>query len=217
MLDAWALIPVSRPECIENVRKNLARQRTPIKSCVVLNGRAESLRPEGFDLVLHSKNHASHARNAALVELRKRDAYVICFDDDDHYGSEYVTEHLQHARSGRIVGKRVHWVHWVGDCLRLYNVQHADQLATVLIGASIAGFAVEMPDFRILEVGEDDDLCRRFSGEKYASSVDNLVYVRREDPMTHTYRCTRKHFEQHIQCHRELPESALEALLSKGL
>lgn len=186
------------------VLKNFNKQTHVNKRlCIVENGEAlGACKKYGVvpDLLLTSEKSPSVARNAAFTVLRDFDAYFVMMDDDDIYGPEYLSEHAQHAKRGRIVGKRTHWVLFEGSCLALFRPDLCNKPQEWLIGGSIGGYAREAPEW-VGEIDEDFQFCRDFSrkgGEVFGSSTQNLVYVRRTDPNSHTFSVTHETFADRV-------------------
>lgn len=183
---SWVVVPFSRPERLEAVRANFARQRSPDKKiCIVENGPAIGVcKAAGFDpdMLLTSDPHPSIARNVALDFLREEDAHFCCMDDDDWYGPEYLAEHRRHAARGRITGKVTHWVRWQDsrlNALWLFNRGRAHKPTTWVHAATLGAYARDIPDFPTIPLGEENVLCkmhRAAGGEVINLGVGHFLY-----------------------------------------
>lgn len=194
-IHTWAVVTLSRPKQLKQVVQQFESQDSFGKRlCIVENGDAiGACAAAGFvpDLLLTSNAHQSDARNVALRELRKKDAHVSFMDDDDYYGPRYLSEHVSNAVSGRITGKIVHWVRFetIGK-LWLFNRTRANQKVAWVSGATIGGFARDIPDFPIVQAGEDMHVCRqvtRRGGIIFDTGLSSYLYIRKGSTKEHTY------------------------------
>jgi hypothetical protein len=198
---SWIIVPFSRPDFLGNVRENFDRQTQEGKKlCIVENGDAVGhCKQVGFepDMLLSSDAHPSSARNVGLAALRDLDAHFCCMDDDDWYGHYYQQEHILAGARGRITGKVTHWVHFEGlGKLWLFNRQKAGRQVAWVQGATVGGFARDVADFPIVDLGEELDLCqahRAAGGDVLNTSVGHFVYMRRETA-SHLYQITPRSF-----------------------
>ena len=142
------------------------------------------------NLLLTSDKHQSIARNVALDAVREMDDYVVFMDDDDYYGPEYLTEHRECAKHGRLVGKYSHWVRFEGVCTALFRQSRANSKQQWVRAGTLGGFAREFPDFPEQPIAEEIRLCEEFrlrGGEVWNSSISHVLYERREDTLDHAY------------------------------
>lgn len=185
----WVVLPLTRPEYLPAIGKNLARQTFPHHLIVVA--------PEGIDVSLLAPDRVVRgafgvgAARRAGVAAAPEGAYVVSMDDDDWYGPDYLREHASLAKVGRIVGKQLHFVSFEGtDAIALLRPHIRDVSVTFLAGGTIGGFTQDL-DWRDLECSEDMDLCSRVrssGGEVWHSSIYQVLYQRRADPISHTYK-----------------------------
>jgi len=197
----WLLVGLSRPECVETLRENISRQEHKTRVCIVENGAGEGLCEKAGlspDLLLKGPTHPAGARNVGLQAIRDRDGYFVIMDEDDYYGPLYVSEHMSLRKEGRLVGKRVHWVHHEGEGLCLYAPGRANRKSSWLRGGTIGGHSRETEDFPHIDLAEDTELCQNFlrkGGEVWNSSVSHCAYVRRKDIYSHAYCVFRDMFD----------------------
>ena len=221
---SWVVVPLSRPECLANVKENFSRQATEGKKlCIVENGDAVGVCADfNFkpDLLLASAAHPSTARNEGLAALRDLDAHVSFMDDDDYYGAGYQDEQIASAGRNRITGKITNWVRFerVGK-LWLFNRDKAGKPSAWVQAATIGGYARTIPDFPVVDLGEELDLCREFrqgGGEVVNTSVGHFCYMRDEDEQKHLYQITARGFaNQHGPWFEEFKDDM--QLIDEGL
>ncbi len=185
-MNVWTVVPLSRPGQLPWVIENWARQTTKSSLAIVETGEALGVCHQAGispDLLLSAAGRPGEVRNAALEALVG--AYVSFQDDDDWYGPDYLAEHVELAARGRIVGKRVHWVDFLGDELLLFRPQAANTRGGWVLAGTMSGYAEDFPRFSAVETGEERPLCAA-AHEVLSSSVQNFVYLRRPDQMSHT-------------------------------
>lgn len=185
----WVVLPLTRPEYLPAIAANLTRQTFPFQLIVVV--------PEGIDVsslaparVVRGTFGVGAARRAG-VAAAPDGAYVVSMDDDDWYGPDYLREHAGLAKQGRIVGKQLHFVSFAGtDEIALLRPHIRETPVTFLAGGTIGGFVQDLA-WPELECSEDMELCSRVrasGGEVWHSSIYQVLYQRREDPISHTYK-----------------------------
>lgn len=222
---SWVVVPLSRPECVANVKENFERQSHEGKKlCIVENGGAQGACKAAEyepDMLLTSEEaHPSAARNAGLVALRDLDAHVSFMDDDDYYGSYYQEEQISFADRNRITGKMTNWVRFeqVGK-LWLFNRAKATKPSAWVQAATIGGYARTIPDFPVVDLGEELDLCTEFrknGGEVRSTSVGHFCYMRSLDERSHLYKITPRGFaNQHGPWFEEFRDD--KRLLDEGM
>ena len=121
--------------------------------------------------------------------------FVAKFDDDDHYGPEYLTDALLVHRfvDAAIVGKKTFYAHLEGpDETILRFPGNEFTFANRVSGSTLVIDRALMPDVRFsaLNLGEDNDLFERalarglgvFSADRY-----NYVAARRPDRDSHSW------------------------------
>jgi len=155
-LNVWTVVPLSRPGQLPWVIENWARQTTKSSLAIVETGAAVGVCHQAGitpDLLLSAAGRPGEVRNAALEALVG--AYVAFQDDDDWYGPDYLAEHVELAARGRIVGKRVHWVDFLGDELLLFRPQAAGTRGGWVLAGTMGGYAEDFPRFSAVETGEE--------------------------------------------------------------
>ena len=161
----WVIVPLSRPENVQNVYENFVRQRFPFKKMVaVANGRAErdsrvQLLERAGAVVLTCDAHQSSAKNTALAEIRKRGGgFTAVMDDDDWYGPQYLAEVCSYARSYEVIGKSRHFMS-VDGALWLCSRERANRETGWLTGGTIACWAEDAAEYTHVRWGEDAAFC----------------------------------------------------------
>jgi hypothetical protein len=192
----WVIVPFSRPENLSRVIENFTRQKFPFKKLMlVANGRArEALEKGQFEVrwadVLTSEQHQSAAKNTALSEIRKRGGgFTVVMDDDDYYGSQFLTEACGYARTYEIIGKGRHFVS-VDGSLWLCSRERANRISAMINGGTIACWAENAPEYPHLASGEDTAFCyaaERQGMKVFGTDLYNCLY-RRESKTDHTWR-----------------------------
>lgn len=192
----WVVVPFSRPEMKHRVLRNFHRQTYKDKRLVIVeNGEGVGTFTDDehlYDHILLSPAHQSHAKNTAIDFLKGKypDDYWCCMDDDDFYGSEYVTEHATRAKRGRINGKRNAWIQF--DSGLVYFGHHWEPYteAKSLVGGTMGSYLADAQDFPVVVAGEEAGFCRaaRAAGcEVLTTSPKNFCYNRLGDTKSHTF------------------------------
>jgi hypothetical protein len=197
------LAPTNRPEFLDHLLANFARQRDVAADLIVLTN------SEHFDAAEVDRRVASVAGARAIhldasitmgeclnAGLAATDArFVAKFDDDDHYGEHYLHDALLVHRyvDAAIVGKKTFFAYLEGADETVLRFPGNEFIAANRVsGSTIVIDRNLFPDVRFapLNVGEDIDLCERvlerglvvFSADRF-----NYVAVRRRDPRTHSW------------------------------
>jgi hypothetical protein len=193
------------------------------KLCIVENGDALGYCAQvGFrpHMLLASDAHPSAARNVGLAALRDlgEDTHFSCMDDDDFYGPYYQQEHLNFAERKRVTGKMPNWVRFeaVGK-LWLFNRTKAQKPVAWVQGPTIGGYARDVKDFPIVDLGEELDFClahRRAGGSVFSTSVGHFCYMRSQDVTRHLYQTSaRSYANVHGPWFEEHPDDLSRVLL----
>ena len=108
--DIYVIVPFSKPEFLENVKRNFVQQKHYNKKLIVVeNGKGiGTCKKHGFepDVLLTSDAHQSWARNEAINWVKAHGGGLCAnFDDDDYYGPEYLSELHQNRGKANIIGK----------------------------------------------------------------------------------------------------------------
>ena len=201
----WVVVPLSRPEFLNNVVCNFTEQKFYGKKLVIVeNGDAVGIcKKRGFqcDLILTSDKHQSHAKNTALAEIRKHGGgFWTTFDDDDYYGPDYLTELSGYAKRGDLIGKLFHFIRTTDGFMRvqLGQVNVPCEIQKPVAGPTISAWAEDCPDFAVVNTGEDTQLFVDMfnKGAKvFSTSPWHFAMIRRESG--HTWKATDEQMVQH--------------------
>ena len=131
--------------------------------------------------------------NAAIAQARGE--LIAKIDDDDIYGSAYLSEAVQNLLDGKgaVVGKAEHYVYLqkTGQFV-LRRAGESHQLRKFVHGATLVfprNLAVSLP-FQNLRCGEDTAFlqsCLEAGLRVYSGSRRNYIYMRRGDEAGHTW------------------------------
>lgn len=105
----YVIVPLSDSHWSANVAANLERQTSPIRAVIVENNGGEYSGGYQPWRVIQSAPGKCDAINAAM-ELVEPDALVVCFDQDDWYGSESVQRKCAALEHCDITGMPRRWV-----------------------------------------------------------------------------------------------------------
>jgi hypothetical protein len=202
----WVVVPFSRPGHLARVLGNFARQRFIGKRLIIVeNGGALGSVPQPTPcLVLHSPEHVSHAKNAALDFIKKQGGgFFTTMDDDDWYGPGYLDEVAGHARSYDALGKQRHFVSLGDDIqdpapqlLLTGRLQANLDPAPWFTGGTISGWAETALPYRAVPA-EDIDWCDRMRAQGArlrGLSIYHYLYRRSYAGAKHTWEQTRGRF-----------------------
>lgn len=163
--EVWVIVPASRPEMVERVKRNFSCQLYGKKRlCVVENGRAiGAYSASGADKILQSEPHQSAAKNTGIASLRKSHpgAYYVAMDDDDYYGPEYILEHVERAQRGRINGKLSAWVKFNDGLVYFGNNWNPGSPVKSLLGATIGCYLADAQEFPVIRAAEENAFCAK--------------------------------------------------------
>lgn len=152
-------MPISRPACVQHTLANFARQETCSRLILVLNGPAQQavVPPGSWEVLRCVGGTPARARNAGLERAKELGGPVIFWDDDDYYGSGYVTEALEQLEGNprRVLGKPVRFVEFDDGIFLFLGRQGVS-----FLGGTMAGWAEELPAIPDLACGEDLEWCR---------------------------------------------------------
>lgn len=195
-------MPTCRPERVENVLANFARQRYSNKELLVVqNGPAVGVAVPGAT-VLHSKPGVARARNMGLEHLITRGRGFFAFmDDDDYYGPGYLDEVRSALDTGApLVGKASIFMEIEGE---LYRATPSDDI-TGVHGPTLAGrVRPGMPRFPAQSYGEDGAFCEEYARRGLRASHTSALHFcyRRSAPENHTYPATREEMLHAMRIH----------------
>lgn len=164
------LVPLSRPEMIDRVKNNIGRQQGVALTDVVVveNGRAVGAWKSPVETVLRCDTpHPAAVKNVGLTHVRQATGGLVAiFDDDDHYGPEYLltqTQALREHPEADIVGKKLHYVAR-GDGLWLCRAFERHARAGWLMGGTqVFDVGRVTRDYPLVRPGEDTEFCRGLS------------------------------------------------------
>ena len=195
-LTVWTVVPFSRPAMRNRVLRNFHRQTYANKRLVIVeNGDGVGSfvdEPYLYDHVILSQNHQSHAKNTAIDFLKKNhpDDYWCAMDDDDFYGPQYITEHSERAKHGRINGKRNAWVKFDSGLVYFGHHWKRYSAAKSFIGGTMGSYISDAQEFPVVVAGEEAGFCEsaRSKGmDTLTTSSSNFCYNRLGDPSSHTF------------------------------
>jgi hypothetical protein len=197
------LAPTNRPEFLDHLLDNFARQRDVDTELILLTNSDRFDRADVDRRLASIPGARAIHLDAALtmgeclnVGLDATDArFVAKFDDDDLYGDHYLHDSLLVHRfvEAAIVGKKTFFAYLEGSdetVLRSpgneFGAANRVSGSTLLIDRQLLGDV----RFAALNLGEDAELCARavergltvFSADRY-----NYVAVRRRDTTTHSW------------------------------
>ena len=197
------LAATNRPEFLSRLLANFAAQRYPNAELIVVTNSDRFDRAD-VDAKVGALGNARTLHLAAGLTLGEclnagldaTDArFVAKFDDDDHYGPDYLTDALlvHQFVDAAIVGKKTLYAHLEGPDETIlkfpgneFTFANWVSGSTLVIDRSIFGDV----RFRPLNLGEDGDLLAEahdrglvvFSADRY-----NYVAARRPDPGSHSW------------------------------
>lgn len=196
----WLIVPLSRPEMVENVIANVRRQRLPCELVLARNGRARDcwtmtsgLRVWWIDA---PEDSVASAMNAGLGYARKLGSHrdVFCkIDDDDYYGPEYLLAVADgFSRGADVVARAACWYRtqsgamWFIDGPQRQFVDHTAGLH----GPTIAG-RLDCADFEnVGQWGEDHTWFKRMGklrSKFWATRAGSFCWMRYGTRHGHSY------------------------------
>jgi spore maturation protein CgeB len=202
------VVPTNRPEMIDNVLANVARQVHPsLQLVLVLHGIdrdpaavAAAAKGAGIEDVTALAAPASLSLGACMnlgVEASAGD-YIAKMDDDNYYGAHYLSDLVRafsYTDAG-VVGKWAHYVWLEGEravLLRFAAAEHRYndkvQGGTLLIRADIAR-SVRFEDIPRAVDTTFLARCEARGIRVYSADRFNFVSIRRSDTGSHTWRIT---------------------------
>lgn len=189
------VVPFSRPKFRDNVLKNFGRQIHQEKILIVVeNGRGMGVFNSG--IVVRSDPDRSSARNVGIQTCRDMGiSYWAIMEDDDWYGSEYLSEVWEARNAATITGK---WSYYQQDPEQtpyLKNPGHCyvpvQTLSVVeepveLLAATLAGWTHATLPFRP-EISYNEELIwyieMQVAGHTlFSRGSDNFILKRYSDP-----------------------------------
>ena len=200
------IVPLSRPNMLDNVLNNFDRQQYKNKSLVIVqNGpglcacQRRGIQPNV--LIDISEAHQSLAKNVALEYLREHgESYFATFDDDDYYGPNYLGQIADGFNRGfEIVGKSSIFLRFADE--RMFFLEQAGELREVrsINGPTISGVITkDTPLFRPLMWGEDNDWLEmqlQLGARIWSTSKFGFCWMRYGEEHRHTYQATDKSLE----------------------
>jgi hypothetical protein len=192
-VEATIVCVSNRPERLEDVIANYERQNHPLKSLVIVtNSRrfdyrdvCERLRSveRASAIDVDEKESLGACLNIALGRCATR--YLAKFDDDDHYGAEYLGDMLRAhlAADAAIVGKQSYFAYVENMDLYVLRFPGRELTYTSLVsGATLVLDLLRVGDMRFAEVnvGEDTGFiqeCQRRGLSVFSS--DRFNYLQR--------------------------------------
>lgn len=197
-----AIIPTNRPEALDKIAENLARQSgVNLQPIVVLHGSPHSaeevrrrLRDAGLDgaIVLEAAESLNLGQVMNVGVDAADGAYIAKMDDDNFYGSNYLHDLLNvfaYADAG-VTGKWAHYAYLSATDATILRFPHAEHRYTRLVqGGTIVGRA-DLVRFAELPRGIDTAFlrkCERDGVPVYSADRFNYVSVRSHDPSDHTW------------------------------
>jgi cellulose synthase/poly-beta-1,6-N-acetylglucosamine synthase-like glycosyltransferase len=194
----YVVVPLSRPQNIQNVLNNFNNQIYSDKKLVIVeNGNAIgtcnklNIKP---DILLKSDKHQSIAKNTALNYLKQIafNDYWVNMDDDDWYGPDYLNEIYENISHGDVIGKHYHYVEFDSG-FYLFNENNHNKLTTKLHGATLCSNIFKAVEFPIVIQGEDHIWCEIMKNKGYllyATSSKNYIYNRKNIETNHAWVAT---------------------------
>jgi glycosyltransferase involved in cell wall biosynthesis len=193
----WCVVPFSRPQNLELVRRQFISQSYQNKKLVIVeNGSAiGSCKRAGFepDLLLTSRTHQSYAKNEALLALKEKhgDDYWTTTDDDDYYGPGYLEELAQSLGKGEVIGKSRSFIRLSDGRLYLIDKWAENELGDSIVhGPTITARIKDSLLFQVEDWGEDLDWAeemKRLGARVYSTSRYNWCYFRSSDGEGHAW------------------------------
>jgi glycosyltransferase involved in cell wall biosynthesis len=187
------IVPFSRPQNIVNVLNNFHRQTYYNKKLIIVENGEATGRSYGADKTLTSNNHQAIAKNTAIDYLKSiGESIWVTFDDDDFYGSEYLTEVVGNIDKAEVIGKHSIFIRHDDDLYFIDGLPQHD-FTTTLNGPTICSrteYNLYFPDTG--KWGEDNGLCEEalLRGYRlYSTSQYNFCYYR-GDKKDHTYKAS---------------------------
>jgi glycosyltransferase involved in cell wall biosynthesis len=185
----YIIVPFSRPEMLQNVLANVAKQTVPCSLIIVENGRALGTTPTGNYTILQSHPpHQSTAKNLGIDFVRKSGGrFVAIFDDDDYYSPNYLLEASKYLDKYAIVGKNQHFI-YDHQGLWLLNPFQQNMLSDWAQGATQVFDLNKVGHYPVLRNNEDVEFCHNLlkrGGQVFITSILNFCYMRRS--AAHTY------------------------------
>lgn len=154
---------------------------------------AEALQLSHHVLEMPETLSLGYCLNAAIAQAQGE--FIAKIDDDDIYGSAYLSEAVQNLLEGKgaVVGKAEHYVYLqkTGQFV-LRRAGESNQLRKFVHGATLVfprSLAVSLP-FQNLRCGEDTAFlqsCLEIGLRVYSGSRRNYIYMRRGDEASHTW------------------------------
>lgn len=193
-----------RPECMERLFRNYARQAYPLKELIVIVNHSRS----GLDDYYEAARYYPNVRIYRLPESvtlgeclnfgvrMSRFPYIAKFDDDDYYAPHYLSGSLKTMeRSGAdIVGKRAHFMYLEGSkALLLRHSEKANRSVSQIPGATllVKRHVFEKVAFPRRNLNETVGFCLR-SLEKgfriYSGDPYDFLAIRRPGSKGHTWK-----------------------------
>ena len=164
------IAPFSKPECGSILARSIERQTTRPDCVVVVENGVAIGRTDCADgkfggapvVVLQSKPHQSHAKNAGLEYARKNGGErVAIFDCDDYYGPDYLRQVSDALQPGHVLGRSRFFVF---DDEGLFLPERGERW--VFPGGTHAFYPAEVEDYPLLPVGEDTVFLQRCRAKK---------------------------------------------------
>lgn len=183
----YVIVPFSKPEFLENVKKNFIQQKHYNKKLIIVeNGNGlGTCKRHGFnpDVLLTSDSHQSWARNEAIQWVKNHGGGICAnFDDDDYYGPSYLAELNENKDKANIIGKYDFYIKALNGHLRLFEGVCSNGPTELMHGATIASRAEETLEYRDTgKWGEDWDLLERMQEQgatMWATSKNNFMVKR---------------------------------------
>jgi len=183
----YAIVPFSKPQFIENVKKNFTQQKYSDKKLIIVeNGDGlGTCKKHGFepDVLLTSDSHQSWARNEAIQWVKNHGGGICAnFDDDDYYGPSYLSELNDNKDKANIIGKYDFFIKTLKGFLRLFEGVCSNSPTELMHGATIALRAEEALEYKDTgKWGEDWDLLERMRAQgatMWATSKNNFMVKR---------------------------------------
>jgi hypothetical protein len=180
------IVPCNRPQFLERLLLNFERQQGERRLIIVENGPLIGAMPR-LDSAVYLESSVEHhaaAKNVALAWLRANGGGAwTTFDDDDHYGSRYLTEVRQslEGTDADVVGKTRCFVGF-DDGVYRFNVDKCGKFTkATLNGGAIGARTADVIDFPIRT--DDDaawcDAMRERGAKVWAGTPWGYLYNRR--------------------------------------
>ncbi|RAP76558.1 glycosyltransferase family 2 protein [Paenibacillus montanisoli] len=196
-----------RPECIDNIFNNYARQKWKAKELIIVVNRND------INLSRYKKK-AQRYRNVRIYRMqqnkflgdclnfaaaRSKYRYVAKFDDDDYYAPNYIPEAMrQFIRStADVVGKRSCFFFFPHRSILLYRRTSVRPYTRCrkIAGATIMFHKRVFPSVKFARVRLGTDVrfiaaCLRRGFRLYTTSRYNFAAIRRRNRNSHTWKVT---------------------------